>query len=115
MNYRMKNIRIKAFAIVLLFSNFLFAGNEDRAGEAGAGELLINPWGRSSGWGSANTAGSVGVEAMHLNIAGLAYASKTELNYSNTNYLSGTDIRINSVGLAQKVGDAGVLGISVMN
>jgi len=32
----------------------LKAGNKDRTGQAGATELLINPWARSSGWGSAN-------------------------------------------------------------
>ena len=39
----------------------LFAGNKDRSGQAGASELLINPWTRSSGWGSANMAGVRGL------------------------------------------------------
>ena len=52
----MKNIVKYLFAIilisVLIFQvNIAKAGNEDRAGEAGAGELLIMPYPRSSGWG----------------------------------------------------------------
>ena len=43
-----------------------------RAGSAGASELLINPFGRSSGWGSANIAGVTGLESQYSNIAGLA-------------------------------------------
>ena len=42
------------FCLIMIFSfNFSFAGNEDRAGSAGATELLINPWAKSSSWGSA--------------------------------------------------------------
>ncbi len=89
-----------------------FAGNEDRAGEAGASELLINPWARSSGWGGANTAGVKGLEAMNLNIAGLSFTKKSEIIFSNTRWLGGTDINIINVGLAQKVGETGVLGLT---
>lgn len=112
----MKNMKSKIFAFTLLFSTAVFAGNEDRAGEAGASELLINPWAGSSGWGGANTANAKGVEAMHLNVAGLAYASKTGIAFASTSYLSGTGIKINSLGLSQKVGESGgVLGVSVMS
>jgi len=31
-------------------SQYAAAGNKDRSGQAGASELLINPWARSSGW-----------------------------------------------------------------
>ena len=31
-----------------------FAGNPQRAGSAGASELLINPFARSSGWADVN-------------------------------------------------------------
>lgn len=112
----MKRIHLSLLFILSIASSLAFAGNEDRAGEAGASELLINPWSRSSGWGGANTAGSMGVEAMHLNIAGLAYAQGTQVNFSNTSWLSGTDISINAVGLAQRMGESGgVLGISIMS
>src|SRR4051812_34646856 len=75
-----------------------FAGNKDRAGQAGATELLINPFARSSGWGSANTAGVHGLEAMYLNVGGMAFTQHTELLFCHTNWLVGTGIGINSFG-----------------
>ena len=104
--------------IALLGSVFAFsamAGNSDRAGQAGATELLINPWSRSSGFASANTASVRGLEAQYLNVAGLAFTEKTEILFSNTQWLVGSGVMINSFGLSQKIGDAGVVGLSVMN
>ena len=76
------------FSLVILFScHFTYAGNEDRAGSAGATELLINPWARSSAWGSAGISSVNGLEAIFLNVAGLAYADKTEIQFSRTNWL----------------------------
>lgn len=100
---------------LISFSTALIGGNEDRAGEAGASELLINPWSRSSGWGGANTASVRGIEAMNLNVAGLAYTKNTEVIGGYTSWLGDADIDIFSFGLAQKVGETGVLGISVMS
>jgi hypothetical protein len=88
------------------------AGNPDRAGAAGATQLLINPWARSSGWALANSASVRGVEAMFGNIAGLSLVNKTEVSFTNTRWLQGSGVMINSVGLGQKVGESGVLGIS---
>lgn len=103
---------IIALALALVSYN-TYAGNEDRAGEAGASELLINPWARSSGWGGANTAAAKGLEAMNLNVAGLAFTKNMEINFSNTRWLSGTDINILNVGLAKQLGESGVLGLTV--
>ena len=100
--------------IVMVPVNELFAGNKDRAGEAGASELLINPWARSSGWGGANTAGVRGLEAMYTNVAGTAFTNSTELIFSNTQWLKGSEININTFGLTQRVSETGVLGISIM-
>ncbi|MCB0764486.1 MAG: PorV/PorQ family protein [Flavobacteriales bacterium] len=88
------------------------AGNPDRAGSAGATQLLINPWARSAGWGLANSASVRGVEAMYGNIAGLAMVNKTEVLFTNTRWLEGSGVTINSVGIGQKLGESGVLGIS---
>ena len=100
--------------LIMIFSfNFSFAGNEDRAGSAGATELLINPWAKSSSWGSAGISSVNGLEAIFLNVAGLAYANPTEIQFSRTNWLGSiTGIGLNAAGLAQKVGESGVLGIS---
>jgi hypothetical protein len=99
----------------LLFGNVFtgFAGNPDRSGQAGASELLINPWARSSGWGGANTSCIKGLESMQYNIAGLAFTQKTELIFVHTTWLKGSGCNLNSFGLSQKVGQTGVIGLGV--
>ncbi|MEN9334296.1 MAG: hypothetical protein RLY35_1476 [Bacteroidota bacterium] len=91
------------------------AGNPDRAGSAGAGHLLVNPWARSAGLGYSAMASINGIEASFNNVAGLAFVNKTELLFSSSNYLVGTGIKINAFGFGQKVGESGVLGLSVTN
>lgn len=105
-------------------SGSLYAGNRDRSGQAGAQHLLIDPWARSTGWGTAGVAEIRGLEAMHSNIGGMAFVNKTELAFSHTRYLvgSGAGIGISSFALAQhlrstdkesgRVRDFGVLGVS---
>ena len=107
-------------ALLVLPFNQNFAGNPQRAGQAGAYELLINPWARSSGWAGANIAGIRGVEAMFSNVAGLAFTTKTELVFSSTSWLQINGFNdavsnISSFGFAQKVGESGVIGLSIMN
>jgi Type IX secretion system protein PorV len=102
-------------AIVIVSSTAMWAGNPDRAGSAGAGHLLINPWARSSGLANSSMSSVQGAEAMFMNVAGLAFLKKTELVFSNNQYLVGTGIRINALGFAQKVGESGAFGISVTN
>ena len=112
--YRNRIIRI---VLLLLITpvGILVAGNPDRAGQAGASELLINPWARSSGWGGANSGGVHGLEAQFLNVAGCAFTKKMEVLFSHTNYLQGSGMSINAAGFATKVGESGVLGISMMS
>ena len=93
-NINIKNMKeinrlIKLILVFVLsfFSTFSFAGNEQRAGQAGASELLINPWARSSGWAGANVAGVRGLEGIYSNVAGLAFVEKTELIFSQTSWL----------------------------
>lgn len=107
------------FTICFILGIFVFpqtgkAGNEDRAGSAGATELLINPFAKSSGWAGANTSFARGIEGSYLNIAGLSFVRQTEVNFSTTNYLSGSDITIGNFGFAQRVSETGVLGFSIM-
>ncbi len=92
------------------------AGNKDRAGQAGAAELLINPWAKSSGWGGVNTANAQGLEAMFSNIAGTASTKGTEIIFSYTNWLVGSDVSIMNFGVSQKLGqNKGVLSLGVMS
>ncbi|MCD4664379.1 MAG: hypothetical protein K8R68_03845, partial [Bacteroidales bacterium] len=91
------------------------AGNKDRSGQAGAAELLINPWARSSGWGGVNIANVNGLESMYNNIAGIAFTQKSELIFSYTDWLRGSDIKIMSFGISQRVSESGVIGLNVMS
>lgn len=115
----MKNI-IKSIFIVglgFLSTQSLIAGDEARHGTAGAPQLTINSWARSSGWGNANVAGVRGVESFFLNPAGLAKTPQTELVFARTNWLRGTEININTFAFSQNVGKSGgdVIGISLMS
>lgn len=103
-----------AFLIITMISP-AFAGNKDRSGQAGASELLINPWARSSGWGGANMAKVRGLEAMWGNVAGTAFTRNTEINFSSTQWLKGTGTSIFAFGLTQKIGESGVIGIQIMS
>ena len=95
-----------------------------RSGSAGASELLINPWGRSSGWGAANVACVSGLEGQYSNVAGLASIEKTELIFSQTSWLQyGNELfnadesvsSISTFGFSQRVGESGVMGLGVMS
>jgi len=101
--------------LMLLPTTNTFAGNPDRVGQAGASELLINPWARNSGWAGANMSGARGLEAMFLNVAGTAFTRKTELLFCRTQWLKGTDININTFGLTQHIGETGAIGLTIMS
>ena len=92
-----------------------FAGNEDRSGQAGAAELLINPWAASAGWGNAGMSFVRGVEAIYGNVAGLSGIRSIDINFTHTDWLKGSDLRISAFGLAARVGESSVLGLSFMS
>ena len=89
------------------------AGNPDRQGEAGAHELLINPWARSAGLHTLNTSSIMGVEAMRLNIAGLSRMVKGEFAVSNCQLYKGTGLSMNEIGFGTKMGKNGAFGVSL--
>lgn len=107
----------KLIVLSILFSaaTASYGGNPDRIGQAGAAQLNINGWGRSSGWGWCAVSNSTGLEAMYNNLGGLAYTENTEIIFSRTSWLRGSDININSFGFSQNLGGNGVLGLSVMS
>ena len=95
-----------------------------RAGSAGASELLINPWARSSGWGESNIAHVTGLESQYCNVAGIAAIEKTELLFTQTSWLQyGSEIfnadeavsSISAFGFTQKMGESGALALAVMS
>lgn len=89
------------------------AGNEDRIGSAGASEMLVNPWARSTAFGSAGISTTNGLEAQFSNIAGLAFTEKTQLKFNYTNWLGDAGISLNSAGIAQRVGEQTVVAVSI--
>lgn len=112
--YRYLAVLLLIIAVTLPFDT-IQAGNKDRSGQAGAPELLINPWARSAGWGSVTTANIKGLEGMFTNVAGLAFTRRTELIFSHTNWLKGSGCTISNFGLSQRLGESGALGLSVFS
>ncbi|MCX8112054.1 MAG: PorV/PorQ family protein [Bacteroidia bacterium] len=100
--------------IVAIVSSVALAGNPERAGSAGATQLLINPYARSSGMGGLNIANTYGIESVITNPAGIALTRRTEFLFSHTRWLVGSDISINAFGFAQGFKNGGTLGLAVM-
>ena len=113
-NFQFLLIMKKLYYILCLtaVSAVAFAGNPDRQGEAGANQLLINPWARCAGLHEMNTASTVGAEAMYLNVAGLSRINKTQIQLGHTRYIA--EINLNALGFAQKIGKGGAFGISLV-
>lgn len=107
----MKYTFYSVLTILIFASNALYAGNPDRQGQAGASELLMNPWGRSAGLHSMSTSSVMGVEAMRINIAGLSRIESLEIGISNNNLYSGSGLQLNAGAIGFKVGKSGALGI----
>ena len=97
--------------LLALCSSSASAGNEQRSGQAGATELLINPWARSSGWGGINTASVQGLEATFLNVAGLAGTENTEFIFASTSWLF--DMQVSAFGFSKALPEDAVLGLSI--
>lgn len=104
--------------IALLFISNSYAGNKQRVAQAGATELLLNPWGRSTGLGEANVANITGLEGIFGNVAGTAHLKTTQLMFTNSqflalNSLNNATYQINNFGVSQKIGDVGVISLGV--
>jgi hypothetical protein len=107
--------KIAVAVACVAISSTAFAGNKDRSGQAGAPELLINPWAASTGTFGANTASIGGVEAMKGNIAGLAFTEKFDIAVSHNTYLKGSNISILNGAVGIKLGNAGVVGVNIQS
>ena len=111
-----RTIVIASLTIIIGFtSTEAFAGNKDRAGQAGANELLVNPWATSSGWGNAGMASVKGVDAMWSNVAGISFVNTMDLNFSYTNWLAGSGTSVVAFGMLTRVSESIVAGLSVMS
>ncbi len=113
----MKNFSPKAVLTIgaLGVSMFAFAGNKDRTGQAGATELLVNPWGQGTGLFGMNVSGVKGLEAMKCNVAGMAFTDNMEIGVSHTIYLAGSQVGVNNIGLSKKLGNVGAIGVNIMS
>ena len=111
-----KSIVIVSLTILVLgYSHTAFAGNKDRSGQAGATELLINPWAASAGWANAGMSKIHGVEAMWGNVAGITATNSIDLNFSYTNWLQGSGVNAYSFGVLARVSETVVAGLYVMS
>ena len=112
----MKKIVYKISLGFILIAFSVSAGNEDRVGSAGASNLLINPWARSSALADAAYANTNGLEATYMNIAGLAFTDKTQIKFNHTNWMgSSAGIGLNSAGIAQRISESSVIAISIQS
>lgn len=108
---RIKNALLVGAAVVSGFA--ANAGNEDRVGSAGASHMLVNPWARSTAFGSAGVSCVDGLEGTFVNIAGLAFTDKTQIKFNYSNWMGSAGISLNSAGIAQRVTDSDVIAVSI--
>ncbi|MBI35479.1 MAG: hypothetical protein CMP67_08975 [Flavobacteriales bacterium] len=84
-------------------------------GQSGATQLLINSWGKSSGVGGSDAAFGSGIEMVYMNPAGVSGTNKTDLLFSRSNWLQGSEIYINAFGVSQRFNEKTVLALSIMS
>lgn len=111
---KMKHQVLAGLSFLITYSA-VYAGNPERAGQAGASQLLINPYSRSAGWAGASQANIRGIEAQFWNVAGTVFTKKTELYFARTEWLAGSGVSVNTLGFTQKLGAVSVLGIGLVN
>lgn len=98
---------------LLIASTSLNAGNGDRAGEAGAYELLINTQPRTMGMFGINSANVRGVDAFGSNIAGLAHNKGMAVFSNYTSWLSSTGTSIYNIGVGSEISPGNNLGFNM--
>lgn len=108
---------MKRILLILFTISFVsvFAGNKDRIGEAGAPELVMNGWARSTGVWDLNTARVMGIEAMRLNPAGVSFTPKMQISLAQTFWWAGSGVSLSQLGFASKLGKKNVVGVSLMS
>jgi hypothetical protein len=111
----MKLNKILLLACTVAVSTGAFAGNKDRSGQAAGSQLLVNPWAATNGVFGLNGGHTAGLQAMKLNIAGLARTKKLEVAATHNTYLSGNGMSIIGAGFANRLSPKGVLGVHVMS
>lgn len=108
----MKRI-LAIFSGAVIMASSVYAGNPDRKGEAGAYELVMNGWARSSGFWSMNSACVQGMESERINVAGLANIKKTEVAASYTLWMQGSGVGLAHAGVAQGFKDSNTIALTI--
>lgn len=112
----MNKIKSAFAAGMMIISCFAVkAGNEDRVGSAGASELLVNPWARSSAFADAGISSTRGLEATFSNVAGLAFTKKTQIKFNYSNWMGRAGIGLNAAGAAQRISENDVIAVSIQS
>lgn len=89
-----------------------YAGRPDKAGTAGASELLLPVGAKSISLAGSNIASIKGIESGYWNPAGLATMnSKFGLLISHMNYIA--DVNVEYVGIAMQLPNIGTIGINL--
>ena len=108
----MKRLAILA-GVVIGFAGTLNAGNPDRVGEAGAYELVMVPWARTAGLNYISASWIQGIEAIRLNVGGLAFVQGTEFNLTRTIFYAPDVLNATTLGIGQRIGEQSALGIEI--
>jgi len=108
----MKKI-LAIIAGVIVTGSSVYAGNPDRRGEAGAYELLMNGWARSSGFWTMNSASIRGLESERLNVAGLAMVKRTEVAAAYTLWMQGSGVGVIHGGVAQGFKETNTVALTI--
>jgi hypothetical protein len=106
------NSLIIFICILIVSSEITYAGRFDKAGTAGATQLLIPVGARDLALGGSSLATTSGVDAIFWNPAGLPRSDYgASAMFSHMSYLA--DIGVEYVAVATNVGDFGSLGFSL--
>lgn len=104
--------KILIIVIVLtLLLNFGFAGDLSRIGTTSGSELLIPVGARSIALGGSVVSSAQGAEAIYYNPGGIAKSDKSEILFSNMNYIA--DIDVNYFAATFNGQDIGSFGLSI--
>lgn len=112
----MKKLNKLVIAIfLLLFVTFdVFAAGGNRTGTGGAAQLLIPVGARGIALGSANLAGTTGIDALYWNPAGVAISGHSvDVTFSHMNYIA--DIGVEYGAVAAKVEGLGTFALAIKN